>query len=95
MSKNRQLEEIIAVLEAVAALAGTSGFAHYTKLIEAEIAHQTPSVTRVGSGDEAIEIASKMAYITGLKKALSLATDAHKRLADFRKSLAQRQGKQV
>ncbi len=73
----------LAIAESIASLEQSEGWGHFTKAAEALIAQNLPSVTSF-SEEEATRIASKMAYITGIKDCLGLVKANKKRVADLK-----------
>jgi hypothetical protein len=56
-------------------------------LIQTEIANQTPVVTHIENADKALYYASKMAFVSGLRKVIQLVESNSIILKDLEKSL--------
>lgn len=64
--------ELIGVAREVASLEQAPGWKHFVKLAEAFAANQTPHVSAVKGQEHAIEIASQLAFASGVRAAIGL-----------------------
>jgi hypothetical protein len=69
---NEDRERVIAIAQSIIDMSETPGFKHYARAVEALIDNMTPEVSEVPNGDAAIALASKLAFVSGMKRALKI-----------------------
>lgn len=72
--------QVQAIAQSITDLSQTEGWRHYLKTVEALINAETPKNSQVNGVDDAIQIASKMAFVNGLKRAIQIPEAQAKRL---------------
>lgn len=70
--------------EAIQSLINHRGWKYYEEALKHMIDAGVPSISKVKTADEALAVASQVAHVSGIKKALDYAKNSPQRLANLK-----------